>query len=129
MKNIWFHSVGIIILAAMLIALTKTLASPVTSILAELFPDPKAAQNTLSPPAVAFALLAPGLFSGWFMRRHPLLVGAAAGALATLLADGISATQAESFPLLGDVLASAMVVAVAALAGRALRYRFKPETV
>lgn len=104
MKNIWVHSIVIIFLAGILIAVTKILTSPIAIILSELFPDSEAALRTLTPPAVALALLAPGLFSGWFVRRHPLLVGAAAGALA----------------------ASAMLVAVAALAGRALRYRFKP---
>lgn len=126
MKNIWLHSIVIIFLAGILIALALTLAFPVVNILSALFPDPEAALRSLSPPALAFALLAPGLFSGWFVRRHPLLVGAAAGVLAVLLANRISPTEAESFSLFGEVIASAMMVAVAALAGRALRYRFKP---
>ena len=126
MKNIWVHSIVIIFLAGILIAVTKILASPMVIILSELFPDSEAALRTLSPSVVMFALLAPGLFSGWFVRRHPLLVGAAAGALGVLLANSISPTKAESFSLFGELLASAMLVAVSALAGRALRYRFKP---
>lgn len=126
MKNIWVHSIVIIFLAGILIAVTKILASPMVIILSELFPDSEAALRTLSPSVVMFALLAPGLFSGWFVRRHPLLVGAAASALGVLLANSISPTKAESFSLFGELLASAMLVAVSALAGRALRCRFKP---
>lgn len=126
MKNIWVHSIVIILLAGMLIAMTKALASPIATILADLFFDPDAALRLLSQPLAVFALLAPGLFSGWFVRRHPLLVGAAAGALAAVLAFRISSVEIHSHSLFGDVLASAMVVAVAALAGRALRYRFRP---
>lgn len=116
----------IIFLAGILIAVMKILASPMIIILSELFSDPEAALLTLSPPLVAFSLLAPGLFSGWFVRRHPLLVGAAAGAFAALLANSISPTDGKSFSFFGDLLESAMIVAVAALAGWALRYRFKP---
>lgn len=126
MKNIWIHSIVIILLAGMLIAMTKALASPIATILADFFSDPDVALKSLSPPLAVFALLAPGLLSGWFVRRHPLLVGAAAGALAAELAFLISPIEMQSRSLLGDVLASAMVVAVAALAGRALRYRFRP---
>lgn len=124
MKNIWLHSIVIIFLAGIILAVTKTLVSPSVKMLSEFFLDPEAALRALSAPAIAFAMLAPGLLAGWFIRRHPLLVGAAAGAFAVLLANRIS--PMESYSLLGDVLASAMVVAVAALAGRALRYRFKP---
>lgn len=126
MKNIWLHSIVTVFLAGILIAVTKALAGPIVNFISVLFPDPRYALHTLSQPALVLALVAPGLISGWFVRRHPLLVGAAAGAFAALLANRISPIESESFSLAGDVLASAMIVAVAALAGRALRYRLKP---
>ena len=126
MKNTWIHSIVVILLASMLIAVTKASTSPVLAILSGLFSDPDAAPRLLASPLSVFALLAPGLLSGWFVRRHPLLVGAAAGALAAVLAFRISSVEIHPHSLYGDVLASAMVVAVAALAGRALRYRFRP---
>ena len=127
MKNIWIHSIVLILLSAILVAVAKMLVAPVTNIFSELFPHPDAAMHHLYLPATAFSLLAPGLLSGWFARRHPLLIGAAAGGLATWLVNNFSPISAQSYSLLGDVLASGMVVAVATLAGRALRYRFRPD--
>jgi len=129
MKNIWIHSIVLILLSAILVAVTKTLVAPVMNIFSELFPDPDAAIRHLYLPATAFSLLAPGLFSGWFSRRHPLLIGAVAGGLATWLANNFSPISADSYSLPGDILASGMVVAVATLAGRALRYRFRPADI
>ncbi len=126
MKNIWLHSAVIIFLAGILLATMKIMVLPALNILSGLFSAPDIALATLSAPAIAFSMLAPALLSGWFTRRHPLLIGAAAGAIAALLADHLSPIEAESYSLAGDASASAMVVAVAALAGRALRYRFRP---
>jgi hypothetical protein len=100
-KNTWLHSLALIAVAAPVIALSIGVAAE--------------APAGWSEPARAFALLAPGLALGWFTRRHPLLVGAAAGLLA--------AAWSQSAPAM---LAAAMIVAVAALAGRALRFRFRP---
>ena len=129
MKNIWIHSIVLILLSAILIAVTKTLVAPAMNVLAELFPAPDVAMRHLFMPVTAFSLLAPGLLSGWFSRRHPLLIGAAAGGVAAWLANDISPMSAESYSFPGDVLASGMVVAVATLAGRALRYRFRPVEI
>ena len=60
------------------------------------------------------AVLVPALAIGLVTRRHPLLVGAGASLLASL------ATRLGP----DDAIAAALVVAVAALAGRALRHRF-----
>lgn len=101
MKNTWSHSLALIVVAAPSIALSIGMAAH--------------APDTWSEPARTFALLAPGLVLGWFTRRHPLLVGAVAGVLATAWSSSAAA-----------MVAAAMTVAVAALAGRALRFRFKP---
>jgi hypothetical protein len=101
MKNTWLHSLALVAVAAPLLALSIGVAAR--------------APGTWSEPAHTIALLAPGLVLGWFTRRHPLLVGAAAGVLAV--------AWWRSAPVM---LAVAMTVAVAALAGRALRYRFQP---
>jgi len=129
MKNIWIHSIVLILLSAILVAVTKMLVAPAMNVFSELFPAPDAAMRHLLMPATAFSLLAPGLLSGWFSRRHPLLIGAAAGGLAAWLANHFLPVSAGSYSLPGDVLASGMVVAVATLAGRALRYRFRPEEI
>jgi hypothetical protein len=100
MKNTWLHSLALIAVATPLLALSIGMAAH--------------APVAWSEPARTFALLAPALALGWFTRRHPLLVGAAAAVLAT--------AWSQSTPAM---LAAVMTVAVAALAGRALRFRFK----
>ena len=76
-----------------------------------------------SEPIRALAILLPGLVAGWFTRRHPLLVGAAIGLLAAVIAALAGADRTPlSWP--GHAIALALYVAVAALAGRALRFRF-----
>jgi len=127
MKNIWLHSIVIVVLGGVLLAAAKVSVSPALNFLSVGFKDPAAAAAALSAPATAFALLAPALFLGWFTRRHPLLVGAAAGAIAILLAHQFASIHSKSFSLAGDMSACAMYAAVAALAGRALRYRFRPQ--
>jgi hypothetical protein len=104
-RNTWLHSFALIAATAPLLALAFGLAM--------------AAPPAWIEPARTFAMLAPGLALGWFARRHPLLVGAAAGVLAVI---GLQP------PLIAESsLTAGMTVAVAALAGRALRFRFKPE--
>ena len=119
----------LILLSAILVATTKMLVAPAMNIFSEWFSDPDTAMRHIFMPATAFSLLAPGLLSGWFSRRHPLLIGVAAGGIAAWLANEFSPISAEYYSLPGDVLASGMVVAVATLAGRALRYRFRPGDI
>ena len=89
--------------------------------LSERFPPDTA--PALSEPIRALAILLPGLAAGWFTRRHPLLVGAAIGVLATLVAFLVGPNWLPpTWP--GRAIALALFMAVAALAGRALRFRF-----
>ena len=116
MKNIWLHSLCVVVFGSLALALANgALAMAVAQGMPAL----------LDAPAHALALLGPGLLAGWFTRRHPLLVGAAAGVLFA------GAGMAGVMPMAGatsagEVVAIGMVIAVAALAGRALRYRFRP---
>jgi hypothetical protein len=107
-KNTWAHSLVLVVFAMPLIALALAMANGVP-------PD-------WLDPAHTFALLGPGLVLGWFTRRHPLLVGGAAGALA------LTCSRAAG-PMPPALLTGAMTVAVAALAGRALRYRFRAPSI
>jgi hypothetical protein len=72
--------------------------------------------------------LVPGLALGWFTRRHPLVVGAITGALASYTIPFVLGYRLFPLAQAGDAIANAMVIAVAFLAGRALRYRFQPPT-
>jgi hypothetical protein len=117
MKNPWLHSLCVIALGTLALGL----ASSALAWAAPTLPD------VVHAPAHAFALLGPGLLAGWFTRRHPLLVGAAAGALYALAEiAGWTPLPRPTSP--GDGIAIAMIVAVAALAGRALRHRLGPRT-
>ena len=124
MKNIWLHSIVVIVLGSVLLAAIQVMLVPVAYRLSTWMPNPADAMDAIGAPLVAFATLAPALVLGWFTRRHPLLVGAAAGAAASWLVNHAMHSSGNGASLLGDVIASAMIVAVAALAGRALRYRF-----
>jgi hypothetical protein len=86
-----------------------------------------ALRSSLAPPLSALAQLLPGLALGWFTPRHPLLVGAAAGLLAIFVAQWLALLHFDAFLLAGNAVAAAMTVAVAALAGRALRRRLMHE--
>lgn len=119
LKNTWIHSIVLILIASCVLILSERLS---TSLI-----EWTAGSTSLLPaPVMAFSRLAPGLLLGWFTRRHPLVLGALAGALATFVAGKISGAVPDTQVLLGEVIAVAMIVAVAALAGRALRYRFQP---
>lgn len=113
MKNTWLHSSLLILIAAPLLAVAAAL---------------RVADSTsaLAAPSLALSLLAPGLVLGWFSRRHPLVVGAVAGIAVPSLAQALRLVHHAPASLLGEALFSAMIVAVAALAGRALRFRFSP---
>lgn len=113
MTNTWLHS-----------ALVIALAIPVLLLASLLRVDPPAPM--MVAPLAALSLLAPGLLLGWFTRRHPLVVGALAGAIAAGLGRAADLAPEASPSLAGDMVHAAMVVAVAALAGRALRQRFRP---
>ena len=94
----WMHSIALVAAGAGLLAIAARAVAfaPVDA-----------------PPLRTLATLLPALAIGFVSRRHPLLVGAAASLLASLLARAGT----------GDAVATALVVAVAALAGRALRHR------
>ncbi|MGH8109320.1 MAG: hypothetical protein ACREO1_11490 [Arenimonas sp.] len=124
MKNIWLHSIVVVVLGSILIATIETLLLPVAHRMSA--SNPAEALASIGPPLVAFAKLAPALVVGWYTRRHPLLVGAAAGAFSSLLVNQYLHPYFTGFWLAGELVASGMIVAVAALAGRALRYRFTP---
>lgn len=112
--NEWVRAACVIAFATPLLLLCLGLSSRF---------DPDEAPS-LSEPFRALAILLPGLVAGWFTRRHPLLVGAAVGVLATLVAALAGSTWAPpSWP--GRAVQLALFVAVAALAGRALHYRFR----
>jgi hypothetical protein len=104
--NEWLRAATIVVLSAPAIALALRLASP------------------HAEPATALAQLVPGLVLGLFARRHPLLVGGAAGALAVLLAEHVPGDGAWSIAP-GRAIAITLTLAVAALAGRALRHRYE----
>jgi hypothetical protein len=112
MKNTWLHSAVVVALGiAALVAAAQAFA----------FVLGGRAESAAYAPAQMFAWLAPGLGLGWFTRRHPLVVGAIAGVLAQALFPATSAPSPA-----GQAIAAGMVVAVAALAGRALRFRYRP---
>ena len=114
MKNTWLHSAFIILLAVPLL----------TAAFALRIADPS---SPFAAPSVAFSLLAPGLLLGWFTRRHPLVVGAVAAVATPYIAQALHLIQRPpSLP--GEAMHSAMIVAVAALAGRTLRFRFRSDS-
>lgn len=114
MKNTWLHSAVLILLAVPLL----------TAAFALRIADPS---SPFAAPSVAFSLLAPGLLLGWFTRRHPLVVGAVAAVATPYIAQAMHLVQRPpSMP--GEAIHSAMIVAVAALAGRALRFRFRADS-
>ena len=115
MKNIWLHSAVIVLLGSIALAVSQYLV-----LISE---SDTVGLAKLSAPLQAFATLAPSLALGWFTRRHPLLVGGVASVLASFWAVVFFGTDLPA----AMVIASAMYAAVAALAGRALRYRFSPE--
>jgi hypothetical protein len=123
MKNTSLHSLLLIAAAAPLLMLTQAWVVSFTNSGAQIADLAAFALPVLQ----MLAHLLPGLLLGWFTRRHPLLVGGVAGALSVLLLNG-TANLAELTPAAaGNLLATAALVAVAALAGRALRRRFRPH--
>lgn len=108
----------LVVVAAVVLVAFRTAVHPAVAL------TPQSA--LLAAPLAALAQLLPGLALGWFTRRHPLLVGAAAGVVALLAAQWLPLLRLEPCPLVGQTIAVAMTVAVAALAGRALRRRFSP---
>ncbi len=111
MKSTWHHSFVLIGIFSLILSLTYQIRSFV------LLPY-------LTAPIAALSVLVPGLILGWFTRRHPLLVGGAAGALSVLIAALAFQANPNAQSLTGDIIAIGLYAAVAALAGRALRYRF-----
>lgn len=129
MKSTWAHSAVLVGLAAVALAACRACIEPVTQSLAALTAHPSASLSLFGAPLVALAQLVPGLVLGWFTRRHPLLVGAAAGILAVAASQLVPLMRLEAYSFIGQSVAVAATVAVAAFAGRALRYRLRPTTV
>ena len=121
MINTWLHSAGVVVVATPCIA-----ALHAGAIRAATLVSPGAPPAWHVEPAFALAGLAPGLVLGWFTRRHPLVVGGIAGALGVLACNAFVVSMA-SRSALGDTLSTALLVSVAALAGRALRFRFRSQ--
>jgi hypothetical protein len=115
------HSILLIAAAAPMLAVAQSLASQFSSQV------PQAVSAIAAEPLIILAKLVPGLVLGWFTRRHPLVVGGLAGVLAALAASFLPGASFESYALAGNATATGFTVAVAALAGRALRFRFQPS--
>lgn len=115
LADTWVHSTAVVVAGAAALLIAGAMQARALGL--GLPPDAHA-------PVAMLALLAPGLAIGWFTRRHPLLVGAAAAVLAEAVAN-LVLRHAPAPAFVGQLVASGMVVAVAALAGRALRYRFR----
>jgi hypothetical protein len=124
--NTWVHSLALITVGTPLLAVTRWATTPFASMLADVCCEPGAAMEFLFAPLLAMSLLVPGLLVGWHTRRHPLLVGAAVGAAGSAVLHVLPGEFVSSAMRAGDVVFAALVVAVAALAGRALRWRFRP---
>ena len=129
MKSTWAHSAVLVVVAAIALVACRACVHPASHSLAGLTAQPSASLSLFGAPLVALAQLVPGLVLGWFTRRHPLLVGAAAGILGVVASQWLPLMRLDPYSFIGQVVAVAATVAVAALAGRALRYRFRPTTV
>ena len=127
MKNTWLHSILLIAIGTLILVLVENITSSTIQFVADRSSSPQAIISLFAAPGAALAKLAPGLLLGWFTRRHPLVLGAFAGALAPLFAQQVIACNPGQHLLVGAVLATSFTVAVAALAGRALRYRYQPS--
>lgn len=124
MKNTWLHSALVVVIAAPIIGAAQHLAQSWAAIAADSATSLQALAMLTAEPMAALSSLLPGLLLGWFTRRHPLLVGAAAGALGAMLSHG----KADPLSYAGAILASAMMVAVTTFAGRALRVRLQAQS-
>ena len=128
MKSTWLHSMLIALVGALSLVLihvfTVYAVGPTTYTTTNLDPWPRLFEE----PIQMLERLVPGLALGWFTRRHPLLVGAIAGALASYMIPLVLGNRLFPLAQAGNATAYAMVVAIAFLAGRALRYRFQPPT-
>ena len=127
MKSTVLHSMVLIVIAAICLVFTQRLAVPAVDLIAKLSSSPISTTSLILEPTLILAKLIPGMLLGWFTRRHPLVVGALAGIFAQFITNTVF-NQTYTYTLVGEVVATAMVLAVAALAGRALRYRFSPLT-
>ncbi len=122
MKSTVAHSAVLVVMAAVALVAFRAAVHPAVHA-----PSPHSALlASLGAPLAAFAQLLPGLALGWFTRRHPLVVGATSGVVALVSAQWVPFLRLEPYPLVGQTVALAMTVAVAALAGRTLRRHFSP---
>ena len=128
MKSTWLHSVLIVLVGTLALVFVHVFTvyafGPVIYTTTNLDPWPK----LFEAPVQMLERLVPGLALGWYTRRHPLVVGAVTGALASYTIPVVLGYRLLPLAQAGEAIAYAMVVAVAFLAGRALRYRFQPAT-
>ncbi|HET7844812.1 MAG TPA: hypothetical protein VFL14_11720 [Xanthomonadales bacterium] len=108
--NTWLHSIVVVLAASPAVTALHAAAWRYGSF-----------ESTL-----ILAKLLPGLVLGWFTRRHPLVVGAAAGVAGLLACDLLDAIPHARGPV-DEIVSAGLATAVAALAGRALRFRFSPR--
>ena len=127
MRNIWVHSAFVTAMGALALLFAQRLAWPAIELLTSQLSDPGVVQSVISPGVYALSKLVPGLITGWFTKRHPLLVGAAAGLIGTYAFTGTLGATIEAPSRAGLIFESALLFSVAALAGRALRHRFAPS--
>jgi hypothetical protein len=123
MKSTVAHAAVTAIITAAALVGCKLLVFPISHGVSDVAPH---SVSLLAAPLVTLSQLLPGLALGWFTRRHPLLVGALAGILASIAAQYLTPIHFETYSLVGESVALGMTVAVATLAGRALRRRFDP---
>jgi hypothetical protein len=121
MKSTLLHSILLIAAAAPVLAVAQSLSSQFS------LHAPQAVSVIAVEPLIALAKLGPGLVLGWFTRRHPLVVGGVAGALGALIISLLPGAAFETYALAGNATATGFTVAVAAFAGRALRFRLQPS--
>jgi hypothetical protein len=123
--NTWLHSFLLVLLFGPVLLLADTTNMKLVNAVQH----DLALVALVAPPLGTLALLVPGMVLGWFTRRHPLLVGAAAAVVAQSLPMALAIHAGNIAMGIGHLLSAGLVVAVAALAGRALRHRFRRERV
>ena len=127
MKNTWLHSILIILAGtAVLVALHVLSVSLIGPNIINGYSDLDSFGTLVHEPLSMLERLVPGLGMGWLTRRHPLVLGAIAGGLASYLIPVALGYRLFPFAQAGDAISLAMLVSVSVLAGRALRCRFQP---
>ena len=132
-KNIWLHSIVLIIIGALAIALCQHLAWFALTRMGSSIDFGSALLTLLKSPLLTLSILLPGLTIGWYTPRHPLVIGALCGVIAAavpalqpvITGAGDLDEHMFLYSQIGWVLSVMMTVAVASFAGRALRQRLQ----